>query len=81
MTERILFVDDEPNVLHGLRRVLRRSYEFDTAIGGHEGLERVSDGDYAVIVSDMRMPEMSGPDFLARAGRLQPDAVQIILSG
>lgn len=81
MTQRILFVDDEVNVLDGFRRTLRREYEFDTAVGGHEGLELMSDHDYAVIVSDMRMPKMSGEEFLAAAHQEQPDAIQMILSG
>lgn len=81
MTQRILFVDDEVNVLDGFRRTLRREYEFDTAVGGHEGLELLSHHDYAVVVSDMRMPKMSGEEFLASAHREQPDAIQMILSG
>ncbi len=81
MTQRILFVDDEVNVLDGFRRTLRREYEFDTAVGGHEGLELMSCHDYAVVVSDMRMPKMSGEEFLASAHREQPDAIQMILSG
>ncbi len=81
MTERILFVDDEVNVLDGFRRTLRREYEFDTAVGGHEGLELLADQSYAVVVSDMRMPQMSGEEFLAKAHEVQPDAIQMILSG
>lgn len=81
MTQRILFVDDEVNVLDGFRRTLRREYEFDTAVGGHEGLELMSSHDYAVVVSDMRMPKMSGEEFLAAAHQEQPDAIQMILSG
>lgn len=81
MTRRILFVDDEPNVLDGFRRTLRRDYDFDTAVGGHEGLELLNTHRYAVIVSDMRMPKMSGEEFLAKANEVQPDAIQMILSG
>ncbi len=82
MTSRkVLFVDDEPNVLSGFRRVLRKDYEFDTAIGGAEGLSLIQKNEYAVVVSDMRMPEMSGEEFLAKAHVAQPNAVQMILSG
>ncbi len=81
MTQRILFVDDEPNVLDGFRRTLRRAYEFDTAVGGHEGLNLLNQHLYAVVVSDMRMPNMSGEEFLAKAHEVQPDAIQMILSG
>lgn len=81
MTERILFVDDEPRVLDGLRRLLRRDFEIDTAVGAREGLRSLGEHDYAVIVSDMMMPEIPGPEFLALAARRSPDAVQLILSG
>ncbi|MEM9130751.1 MAG: HD domain-containing phosphohydrolase [Actinomycetota bacterium] len=81
MSTRILFVDDEPNVLSGFKRVLHREYEFDTAVGGAEGLALIDQHEYAVVVSDMRMPEMSGEEFLAKAHERQPDAVQMILSG
>ena len=81
MTDRILFVDDEVNILNGLRRTLRRDYQFDTAVGGHEGLALIDEHPYAVVVSDMRMPEMGGEEFLAKAHERQPDTVQMILSG
>ncbi len=81
MSRRILFVDDEPNVLSGLKRLLRKDYEFDVAEGGPAGLEQMGEHTYAVVVSDMRMPGMSGEEFLAKAHIEQPDAVQIILSG
>ena len=81
MTKRILFVDDEPNVLSGFTRLLRKDYEFDTALGGAEALSLMQENLYAVVVSDMRMPEMSGEEFLAKAHVEQPDAVQMILSG
>lgn len=81
MTSRILFVDDEPRVLDGLRRLLRKDFEVDTAIGAREGLRALGEHDYAVIVSDMMMPEIPGPEFLALAARRSPDAVQMILSG
>jgi len=81
MTSRLLFVDDEPNVLDALRRLLRKNYEFDTALGPEEGLGKLAETDYAVIISDMRMPVMTGDVFLARAHEIQPDAIQIILSG
>lgn len=81
MTNRILFVDDEPNVLSGFTRLLRKEFEFDTALGGEEALSLMQTNLYAVIVSDMRMPQMSGEEFLAKAHVEQPDAVQMILSG
>jgi CheY-like chemotaxis protein len=54
---RVLCVDDEPNVLRGLRRQLRRDFGVCTAAGGGEGLEILGrEGPFAVVVSDMRMP-------------------------
>ena len=61
MDEKILIVDDEPNVLEGLQRVLRKDFTIVAAIGGEAGLKAVAEqGPFAVIVSDMRMPGMSG---------------------
>ncbi|MEM8925532.1 MAG: response regulator [Actinomycetota bacterium] len=81
MTERVLFVDDEPRILDGIRRTLRNTYDVELAEGGAKGLEALQDQEFAVIVSDMMMPEINGPRFLAEAAKVQPEAVQIILSG
>ncbi|MFQ5718003.1 MAG: HD domain-containing phosphohydrolase [Acidobacteriota bacterium] len=82
MTGRVLFVDDEPNVLDALRRQLSRRFDMETAVGGEAGLDAMATSDpFAVIVSDMRMPMMSGPEFLAKAREISPDSVQMILSG
>jgi CheY-like chemotaxis protein len=82
---RILFVDDEPNVLSGLRRTLASNYNVVTASSGAEGLETLAGScetdAFAVVVSDMRMPAMNGAEFLRRAHLLRPDAVLLILSG
>ncbi len=57
MTNKILFVDDEPAVLDGYSRMLRKDFEINTAVGGENGLESIrSQGPYAVVISDMRMP-------------------------
>lgn len=77
----VLFVDDEPNVLSGIRRQLRRSFTVDTADSPEQGLRKLEDAAYPVIVSDMRMPGMNGAQFLAAARRLQPNAVRMVLSG
>ena len=83
MTNRILMVDDEARVLDGLRRSLHSRYDVDIASSGAAGLDRLSanEAPYAVVVSDMMMPEMNGAEFLARAHQLSPDTVQMILSG
>ncbi|GAB4378695.1 MAG: response regulator [Calditrichia bacterium] len=80
--ENILFVDDDRNLLEGLKRNLRRNFNLETALGGEEGLEILQKkGPFAVIVSDMRMPKMDGTQFLAQARRISPDSVRILLTG
>jgi response regulator RpfG family c-di-GMP phosphodiesterase len=82
MTARILFVDDEPNVLAGLQRQLRKQFDVDVAVGGEQGLAAVRErGPYAVIVSDMRMPGMNGAQFLSRVRDLAPNTVRMLLTG
>lgn len=79
----ILLVDDEPNVLDALRLRLRRGYRVTVATSGVEGLELMEarSAPFAVVVSDMRMPEMNGAEFLARARVLAPDTTRILLTG
>jgi len=79
---RILFVDDEENVLKALQRVfIDEDYEILTAQSGEEGLEILKTKEIAVIVSDQRMPGMSGAEFLEQAGSLSPDSARLILTG
>ena len=82
MANRVLFVDDEPAVLDGYKRLLHREFEVDTAVGGALGLAVMKEkGPFAVVVSDMRMPEMSGAQFLAEVRRTEPDTVRMLLTG
>jgi len=84
MKKRILFVDDEPNLLHGLRRMLRgMRHKWDVAFarGGREALDILAKGPYDVIVSDMRMPMMDGDQLLTEIKNEYPHMVRIILSG
>jgi CheY-like chemotaxis protein len=79
---RVLCVDDEPEVLEGLKDHLRRRYEVVVATSGKTALEMLErDRSVAVVVSDMRMPEMDGATFLAEARRLVPSAARILLTG
>lgn len=79
---RLLCVDDEPKVLSGLERNLRKVFPVVTAVGGEAALEVLKkDRDFAVIVSDMRMPGMDGATFLSAARLLLPDASRILLTG
>jgi response regulator RpfG family c-di-GMP phosphodiesterase len=79
---KVLFVDDDENVLDSFRRNLRGQFQVDTAPGGAQGLEAMAArGPYAVVVADMRMPGMDGIAFLQRARELAPDTVRIMLTG
>jgi len=80
--ERVLFVDDEPHLLAGIQRALRNHFSICTAKSGAEGLRVLeTSGPFAVVVSDMRMPEMTGVQFLAQVRERYPDAVRMIFSG
>lgn len=81
MNTKILCVDDEPNILHGYKRTLRK-YDIYIAEGGAEGLETIrSEGPFAVVVSDMRMPLMDGIQFLSRVKEISPETVRVMLTG
>jgi len=78
----VLCVDDESHILSSLRRSLRKEpYRLLTAGGGAEGLEILAENPVQVVVSDQRMPQMSGTEFLAQVRNLYPDTVRIVLSG
>jgi response regulator RpfG family c-di-GMP phosphodiesterase len=78
----ILCVDDEPKVLEGVSLHLRRHYRISTATSGPDGLAIVGGNDPpAVVVSDMRMPEMDGATFLSKVREQAPDTVRLLLTG
>lgn len=82
MEKNLLLVDDEENILRALTRLLRRDgYSIYTASSGPQGLELLKQHEVSVIVSDQRMPEMSGVEFLSKARDIQPNTVRIVLSG
>ena len=61
MTEKILLVDDDPNIVAGFKRQLRKQFRVDTALGGEEDLKVIeNEGPFTVMVSDLRMPDMDG---------------------
>lgn len=80
---RILFVDDEANILSSLKRLMvDEPYEIFTAQSGKEALALLErDRSIAVIVSDQRMPEMNGAEFLEKARAIVPEAGRIVLTG
>ena len=78
----LLLVDDESNVLRALVRVLRRDgYVIHTATNAAEGFELLAKNRVQVIVSDQRMPGISGTEFLSRVKEMYPDTMRIVLSG
>lgn len=82
MSNRVLLVDDEASLLQSLRRNLRGKYDLTLAEGGQAGLEQLkNDGPFAIVVSDMQMPEVNGVTLLSQARAIAPDTVRIMLTG
>ena len=82
MTEKILCVDDEANVLAGFQRNLRRRFSLETALSGADALNMIQrQGPYAVVVVDMHMPGMDGIQVLIKIRELAPETVRIMLTG
>jgi diguanylate cyclase (GGDEF)-like protein/PAS domain S-box-containing protein len=78
----LLLLDDEPNVLSSLMRLLRRDgYHILLAHNAQEAFSLLATNEVQVVVSDQRMPDMNGTEFLSRVRRLYPGTVRIILSG
>ncbi|WP_027857561.1 HDOD domain-containing protein [Marinobacterium jannaschii] len=81
---KILFIDDEINILNSLRRLMRRyrqDWECEFCNDPFQAVELFTQQSYDLIVSDMRMPGMNGSKVLAEASRLQPGSIRVILSG
>ena len=80
----IIFVDDEINILEGLRRSLKGKigeWQMDFAMGGEEALKLMNAHPYDLIVTDMKMPGMSGEELLGKVAELHPNTVRIVLTG
>lgn len=80
---RLLFVDDEQNIIAALRRLMRREgYDISSANSGDEALELLKNSEpFDLIVSDFRMPGMTGTELLSEVHKRYPDTIRIILSG
>ena len=78
---RVLCVDDDPQLLKSLRWLLARDHDVVLAEGADEGLRAIASSHFDVIVSDQRMPGMSGTEFLKRARALSPRSVRLLLTG
>jgi len=77
----VLCVDDEEQNLHSLKRNLKRDFNVLTAASGAEGLIQLKKHPVDVIVTDQRMPNMSGVEFLAKSIEISPKTMRIILTG
>jgi HD-like signal output (HDOD) protein len=81
---RVLFVDDESQVRHGLRSSLyarRKDWDMQFAEGGAQAIESMRSSHFDVLVTDLRMPGMNGTEVVAHARRDSPDTIRIVLSG
>jgi DNA-binding NtrC family response regulator len=81
MRYKVLIVDDEAANLRALERLFREDYEVLTAESGTEAVELLQEQDVAVLITDQRMPEMTGTDLLMNTISLRPRMVRIILTG
>ncbi len=82
MNEKILFVDDDPNLLASYQRQLHKRFIVETCPDGQHGLEAIlNDGPYAAVVSDYRMPGMDGVQFLSEVREKSPDTSRLLLTG
>jgi two-component system probable response regulator PhcQ len=79
---KILIVDDEENILNSLKRLFHKEpYQILTAINGEEGLKILDDHQVDLIISDLKMPQMNGIEFLKRAKEKNPVPLRIVLTG
>ena len=82
MANKVLLVDDEPNVLSALKRALRKEkFDLITAGSGEEALEKLKSEEIDVVVSDQDMPGMTGTRLLAKLKEEYPDTVRFMLTG
>jgi response regulator RpfG family c-di-GMP phosphodiesterase len=82
MTNKVLFVDDDANILASFRRRLGRRFDIATVLGGAEGLEALDkEGPFAVVISDQRMPGMDGIEFLREVKKRAADTIRMMLTG
>ena len=82
MKHTILFVDDEENILSALVRLFRKEdYEIVTAISGMDGMKIIEEREIPLVISDHRMPGMTGVDFLAKVKEISPDTIRIMRTG
>ncbi|SRR6266568_4903896 len=81
MKPRLLIVDDEPDMLDFLERVFRGEYTVTRASSAEEALEELSRHKFALVVTDQKMPHITGVELLERIGERYPSLVKVLLSG
>lgn len=82
MSQKVLLVDDDENVLAGFHRVLRKTFDLDVAQSGSQALQALEHhGPYAVVVADMQMPGMNGVELLQKVREGWPETVRLMLTG
>ena len=82
MPEKILIVDDEKHFLESTKRLLRRKgYHAEAARSGTEALEKIGKESFALMLVDIRMPEMNGLEMLRRAKKMDPEIMALIITG
>jgi response regulator RpfG family c-di-GMP phosphodiesterase len=77
----LLLLDDEKDILNALRRLLRKEYKLVVFTEGQEALDYLQENTVDMIMSDMRMPNMNGAEFLAKSRDIQEDCIRLLLTG
>ncbi|MDN3609939.1 HD domain-containing phosphohydrolase [Vibrio ostreicida] len=77
----LLLLDDETDILKSLTRVLRYDYQVVSFSNGQEALKHLESNEVSIIISDMRMPEMDGAEFLTKAREICPHSIRFLLTG
>jgi len=78
---KLLLIDDEPDMLDFLERVLRRKYDVTRTSSAEVALDLLAEGDFEVLVTDQKMPKVSGLELLSQISGKYPNLVRILLSG
>ncbi|MBN2069934.1 MAG: response regulator [Candidatus Krumholzibacteriota bacterium] len=82
MKHRIICVDDEPNILSAYKRQLKGKYEIETALGAQEALGKIEkSAPFALVISDLRMPQINGIQFLTMVKTRSPESVRVMITG
>ncbi|MFH0900084.1 MAG: response regulator [Pseudomonadota bacterium] len=81
MKPKLLVVDDEPDMLDFFERALRADFKVTRALSGEEALQRIAEGDYEVLITDHKMPRMSGIELIEALGNRYPSLVTVLISG